>query len=67
MRMSRQEFRCTDGENAFFDMVFHAHASTYENIELPHLYRLHECAKKFEDVHHLSDIEHGFFIGLHDS
>ena len=60
-------FWCNDGKDAFFDIrVFHPHASSYQNTELPRLYRQHERAKKskYARRRRVAEIEHGCFTPL---
>ena len=58
-------FWCNDGKDAFFDIrVFHPHASSYQNTELPRLYRQHERAKKSKYARRVAEIEHGCFTPL---
>ena len=59
-------FWCNDGKDAFFDIrVFHPHASSYQNTELPRLYRQHERAKKSKYARRVAEIEHGCFTPLY--
>ena len=49
----------------FFDIrVIHPHASSYQNTELPRLYRQHERAKKSKYARRVAEIEHGCFTPL---
>ena len=58
-------FWCNDVKDAFFDIrVFHPHASSYQNTELPRLYRQHERAKKSKYARRVAEIEHGCFTPL---
>ena len=58
-------FWCNDGKDAFFDIrVFHPHASSYQNTELPRLYRQHERAKKSKYARRVLEIERGCFTPL---
>ena len=55
-------FWCNDGKDAFFDVrVFHPNASSYQNTELPRLYRQHEREKKAKYARRVTEVEHGCF------